>query len=316
MLLLDRATIANLATPDVALEAVRRAFTVLDRRECLTSQSTHLELPNGGELHIKGGWIQGSRWIAYKVATGAFPAGGNSGSTIVIDATDGSLAALIADDGLLTELRTAAAGALATELLARPDASSLAVIGTGVQARYQVRALRRVRRISHITVWGRDRDRAAAFAVEIGADIAVDAESAVKTSDIVLTVTSARSPVVQGAWLKPGTHVTAVGADAPGKRELDDDVLLVAHHIACDDVVLSSHVGELQHRPDQAARAIPLSAVVTARLTGRCSPDDITVSDLCGLGIEDVAITEAVLATLLGPDSSVADRASTGGGDV
>lgn len=128
------------------------------------------------------------------------------------------------DGRLITEMRTAAVSAAATKLLASPDAKILAILGSGVQARSHVEALRLVRRFEEIRVWSPNKSHAEDFAEEIGAK-AMSAEEAVRDADVIVTVTSSKVPVLRGAWLKPGCHVNAVGACRPDWRELDDDAM-------------------------------------------------------------------------------------------
>jgi ornithine cyclodeaminase/alanine dehydrogenase-like protein (mu-crystallin family) len=131
----------------------------------------------------------------------------------------------ILDGRLITEMRTAAVSAVATKLLSRPDAGTLAILGSGVQARSHIEALRLVRRFREIRVWSRTPDHARRFAAETGARACGSTEEAVRDADVVVTATSAVKPVLRGAWLRPGAHVNAVGACRPDWRELDDDAM-------------------------------------------------------------------------------------------
>jgi ornithine cyclodeaminase/alanine dehydrogenase-like protein (mu-crystallin family) len=151
--------------------------------------------------------------------------------TLVYDAGTGMLRMLIADGGLLTELRTAAAGALAADLLARPQARSAAVIGTGGQARYQLQALLEVRRVEQVAVWGRRQEAAGQYARDMsrpGVQVSAvnTARDAVAGADVVITATSSTMPLVEAAWLARGAHVTAVGSDMPHKNGAGQDVPL------------------------------------------------------------------------------------------
>ena len=287
--------VSKLVSRQDAFQAVANALLRLEQGRVLMPEQVALLLPGGGEVHIKGGYELGSQWFAFKVASGGFAGGNNEGFTIAMSAQTGKIVALMADRGWLTEVRTAAAGALATSLMARPDATRVAILGTGVQARHQVEALKALRPISEIFVWGRTPAHAHAFAGEVGGEVCATVEDAVRTADIVYTVTMARSPVLRGEWLAEGTHVTAIGADMVGKRELDEFCLERAHHIACDDVDLSRRVGELQYGGSSSERAVSLGAILANEVVGRCSAKDITVADLCGLGAEDVAMASLVM---------------------
>jgi ornithine cyclodeaminase/alanine dehydrogenase-like protein (mu-crystallin family) len=199
----------------------------------------------------------------------------------------GEALALI-DGRLITEMRTAAISAAATKVLAAPDAKVLAILGSGVQARAHVEALTRVRAFEEIRVWGRTRAHAERFAEEVGAR-AMAAEDAVRGADVIVTATAATEPILQGAWLKPGAHVNAIGWRGHTSRELDDaamaNVVVVesreAAHDQCGDVILSgariyAELGEIL-AGDRPARA-----------------DETTVFDSVGIAVEDIAAARLV----------------------
>ena len=138
------------------------------------------------------------------------------------------------------------------------------------------------------------------MAGDVGAEPVDDLAAAVAASDIIVTATSSRTPLLASAWVRPGTHVTAVGSDTPGKQELAADLLHRADVVVCDDRELAIHAGELQHaRVDVRERVITLGDVLTGRRPGRTSDRQISVADLCGLGAQDAAIAELVVARLL-----------------
>ncbi len=227
--------------------------------------------------------------------------------TMVHDAVTGALRMLIADGGLLTELRTAAAGAVAADLLARPGARSAAVIGTGGQARYQLLALLRVRPIEQVTVWGRRRQAAEQYQREMATAgvpvcIAATAREAVQRAEVVITATSSTGPLIEDGWLAHGAHVTAVGSDMPHKQELDPRILVAAGKYVPDSIDAAADSGELRHALEAGlleAGSVygELTAVASGRLAGRTADDELTVADLTGLGIQDAAV--AALAARL-----------------
>jgi thiomorpholine-carboxylate dehydrogenase len=199
----------------------------------------------------------------------------------------GEALALI-DGRLITEMRTAAVSAAATKVLAAPDAEALAILGSGVQARAHVEALRRVRAFAEMRVWGRTRAHAERFAAEVGARV-MEAEDAVRGADVIVTATAATEPVLRGAWLKPGAHVNAIGWRGHTSRELDDaamaNVVVVesreAAHDQCGDVILSgaqihAELGEIL-AGDKPARA-----------------EETTIFDSVGIAVEDIAAAQLV----------------------
>jgi ornithine cyclodeaminase len=300
MQVVDRATVAASVSWSDALDAARRAFRALADGAVDQPDQFEMRPDRGGELHIKGAYLRGSAVLCFKVATGGFPGAAPTGFTVVLDAATGEPRWLLADDGILTEMRTAAAGAVASAALARSDARRLLVVGSGGQARAQIHAHRETLPHLQVAVWGRDRARTVTLAADVGAEPADDLAAAVAASDIVVTATSSRRPLIHAAWVRPGTHLTAVGSDTTGKQELAADLLARAEVVVCDDVGLAAHAGELQHGDrDVRDRAVTLGEVLTDRRPGRTADEQITVADLCGLGAQDAAIAELVVARLL-----------------
>ena len=197
---------------------------------------------------------------------------------------------LVTMDGtLITEMRTGAVSAVATDRLARPDASVLAILGSGAQARSHLEALRLVRSFRHVRVWSPR--HAAAFAARFGVQEAASAEDAVRGADVVVVATLSRTPVLRGAWLSPGTHVNAVGAARPDWRELDDDVLAGAR------VFVESREAAGRESGDVAAsRGIvaEIGEVVAGSAAGRASATEMTVFKSVGVAVEDVAAATLV----------------------
>lgn len=286
--------------PD-AVEAVRQALIDLGRGNVIQPPPVEVRMPVSGELHVKGGHIHGSEWIVVKVATGGFPDGPPTGCLLLVDAATGAPRWVLDDRGWLTQQRTAAAGALSTLTFSRDDARNLLLLGTGGLGRALIQAHRAVAPHLDIHVAGRDRDRAAALATDLGVKEAGDLESAVRGADAIVTATNSRTPLFDAAWVQHGTHVTALGADTVGKRELPLALLEMADLVVCDSVATALHAGELQHAgkrvrdhavnwPDIAAKQVPAT-----RRDG-----SITIADLCGIGAEDAAIAQAALAGIGG----------------
>jgi len=199
------------------------------------------------------------------------------------------------DARLITEVRTAAVSAVATDYLARADASVLAIIGSGAQARSHLEALRLVREFREVRVWSPR--RAQAFAEEHGFDAAASAEEAVRGADVVVTATTSPTPVVYGEWLSPGTHINAVGAPRPEWRELDDEVLRRAK------VYVDSREAAMKESGDViAAREVlaEIGEVVSGAEQGRRSLEEVTLFKSLGLAVEDVATAELVYRNALG----------------
>ena len=213
---------------------------------------------------------------------------------------------MLLDNGYLTDVRTAAAGAVAADHLARKDAATVAILGGGMQARLQLEALKLVRPISVARLWSRDADKTRNVARELSEhlSIPIDAtagiEGAVNGADIIVTTTPSTEPLLKGEHLAPGQHVTAMGSDAHNKTELGADVIPRADIYVPDSLAQVRERGEL--RAAIAAGTVnssvefpELGAVVAGQQVGRTSDAQITVADLTGTGVQDTAI--AALAT-------------------
>ncbi|HVX31179.1 MAG TPA: NAD(P)-binding domain-containing protein [Nitrolancea sp.] len=203
---------------------------------------------------------------------------------------------LVSMDGrLITEARTAAVSAVATKYLARRDASVLAIIGSGVQARSHLEALRLVRDFRDVRVWSPR--NAAAFAREHGVRATTSAEEAARGADVIVTATTSRTPVVSGEWLSPGAHINAVGAPRPDWRELDDEALRRARIYVDSGDAAMTEAGDVI-----AAGAFfaELGAVVAGAQPGRTSAGEITLFKSLGLAVEDVATAELLYGKMSG----------------
>ncbi len=198
----------------------------------------------------------------------------------------------ILDGRLITELRTAAVSAVATRLLSSPGARRLAILGSGVQARAHVRALRLVRNFEEIRIWSRSPQHAKLLADEIGG-IATSAEEAVRDADVVVTVTSSAEPVLRGKWLKPGVLINAVGAVGPKRRELDDDAMRGAFVVDSREAALKESGDMLLARANIYAELGELLAATKPKPVA-----EITVFKSLGLAVEDLAAAKLVLDAL------------------
>ena len=316
MLHLTEGQIRNLVGPDQALEAMLGAFAALARGEVHQPFPIGLDLTDRrGEVHLKGAYVEGDPYFAFKVATGFYdnPSKGlptGSGLVLAFDAWTGLPAALLQDNGYLTELRTAGAGALSVDLLARRDARSVGFVGAGVQARFQLDAIARVRDLERVAVWSRSPERVAGFIEEMRERVpaeyvtAASPDEAVASSDIAVTVTPSREPLVSADSLHPGLHLTCVGSDQPGKQELDVGVFRQVDRIFVDHLEQCAAQGELQHaiargvlsRDDVATTLGHVAAVLKP---GRTDPEEVTLCDLTGVGVQDAAIASLTVSRAL-----------------
>jgi len=268
-----------------------------------------------GEVDVKTAYVPGLEGFAIKVSPGFFdnPKLGlpsTSGLMMVFSTRTGQLQALLLDNGYLTDLRTAAAGAVAARALARADAESVCILGAGLQARMQLRALALVRPIARATVWARDGGRAQQMALEMSAllglpvSAATDPAAAVGAADIIVTTTPATRPILRADWLRPGQHITAMGSDQHGKNEIDPAVFARARYVP-DRMSQTRELGELRVALQAGIVAAgtefaELGAVLAGTAPGRQSADEITLADLTGTGVQDTAIATLALEKAAG----------------
>jgi ornithine cyclodeaminase len=300
---------ANLKLEDL-IEPMQNAFKAFSRGD--SSDAIGFLRPNGGEVHIKSGFMQGSRVFAVKVSAGfqdnvarGLPVW--DGAVMAFDATTGALVAVVQDGGLLTDWRTAVAGAVASKALARDDAKTLGIIGTGIQGLWQPLAHHKLLEFDRLLIWGRNADKASAIKASLesqlpGVRIEVfhDLEPLVRESEIIVTATASLKPLICSDWVQPGTHITAVGADDEHKSELEPALLEKADLIVVDSKAVNQKYGDV-------ARALKLGVLEVSRLIelgtllenpnlGRSSSSQITVAKLVGLGVQDLAAVEVVLS--------------------
>ncbi len=204
-------------------------------------------------------------------------------ATILLNDPETGAPLAVMDGRLITEMRTAAGSAAATKLLAPPDAKILAILGSGVQARSHVKALRLVRNFEEIRVWSPNKSHAESFAKEISGK-AMSAEDAVRGADVIVTVTSSKMPILCGAWLKRGCHVNAVGACRPDWRELDDDTM-------GNVVFVDSREAALKESGDVILSRAKIYAELGEALAGKipARADEITIFKSLGMAVEDIA---------------------------
>jgi ornithine cyclodeaminase len=279
-----------------------------------------LDIPeHRGEMDVKTAYVPGIPSFALKVSPGFFdnPALGLpslNGLMILFSAKTGLVEAVLLDNGYLTDIRTAAAGAVAADHLARRDAMRAGIVGAGLQARLQLEALTLVRSIATATVWARDAAKAAAFAEraarELGIFIAVadSIEALCRASDVVVTTTPSTEPLVPVSALHPGLHITAMGADAEHKNELAPEILARADVYVADRQSQCARLGELHHALAAGLiaaerRFAELGEVVAGLTPGRLADDQVTVADLTGTGVQDTAI--ATLARKLAAERAM-----------
>ncbi len=281
MLYLTEADVRLLLPMPDAITMMRRAFEALQKGEALNQSRRRLVLPTGSVLHSMAG-AYGDYFGTKFYSTN--PKHGAHFLFVLYDAETAKPLALV-EANYLGQIRTGAASGYATDLMANPEAKVLGIIGSGYQARSQLEATRSVRpSISEVRVWSRDAEKRKIFADELGATAAKTAEEAVRGSDIVVTATNAKDPVIEDEWIRPGMHVNAMGSNVSSRRELPEALVRRADVIAVDsmeqarleagDLLLCNHWDNVVELKD---------------VTKSHNPGHVTIFESLGLGVEDVA---------------------------
>lgn len=301
MRIVELAEIEAVLDEDAALAAIEDGFRRMQQRGGVQlGEVVHLAFEDPpGDCHVKGGHITGDDVFVFKFATSFYrnPALGLSSSNgfmIVVSARTGEQLAMLRDQGYLTDMRTALAGAISARAIQRPGSRVLGIVGTGIQARMQAGMIRRLLGLEDVLVHGRSMDKAEAFAAEIGGR-AVDLPELCARADLIVTTTPSTTPWLRAEMVRPGTRIVAVGADTPGKQELETALTGRAR------VIVDSRGQCVDHgEAGWAVRAgliapgalIELGALLEEPVA--FAPDEVVVADLTGVAVQDIAIAKTV----------------------
>jgi alanine dehydrogenase len=308
-LVLTASEVMQVLDMDLALVAARDAFRAYGEGRVNMPPKAYLTLAHGdframyGEIFLPENHICGLKWVNVHPDN---PAKGllTVMAKILLNDPETGLEFADLDGTHITDYRTGAAGGVAAQYLARPDATRLGVVGAGAQSRTQVAAVLKVRHIQDIVIFDRHREHSQALADELGMTFGVKGRAATEVAeavtdrDIVVTTTPSRTPVVKREWVSAGTHINAIGADAAGKQELDPAILTGAK-VVVDDWAQASHSGEINvplARGDLVQEEVYgcLGDIVAGKKPGRVTPQEITVFDSTGLIIQDLALGLAI----------------------
>lgn len=313
MRILTEADLRQIIALDVeSVACVEDAFRALASGGVSMPPILRLDIPaERGEVDVKTAYIPGLDSFAIKVSPGFFnnPSIGlpsTNGLMIQFSAKTGLIEALLLDNGYLTDVRTAAAGAVAAKYLARKDAHLAAIFGAGMQAEMQLEALTLVRPITEARIWARNFDSAQKaarnFTEKLGIPVTAiaDAKEACDGTDIIVTTTPSETPLIKAEWLTPGQHITAMGSDAEHKNEIDPALFQRSIIYVADSLSQTRRLGELHHAISAGIVAADtvfpeLGQIVLNKAEFQRQAEDITFCDLTGTGVQDTAI--ARLAT-------------------
>jgi ornithine cyclodeaminase/alanine dehydrogenase-like protein (mu-crystallin family) len=309
LILIDREEVRQHLTYEVCIPIVRQAMIALSAGETRQHLRSIIPLAEGRMFGIMPGALGERAFFGAKLISvfpGNFAKGiqSHQGVVVLFDPDSGA-PVCIAHAGEVTAIRTAAASAVATDVLAPADATRLAILGYGEQAETHLRAMAQVRSLSSVTVWGRSPDLAAAFAVRMASETglsitaALDVQAAVAEADIVCTVSGAVEPILMGAWVRPGTHLNLVGSSRAGPVEVDNDLVVRSRFIADyrEGVLLQG----AEFLKAKAAGLIgdehivaEIGEVLSGKIEGRQSADQITVYKSLGHIVQDLASAQAL----------------------
>ena len=291
------------------IAAMERAFAAWSNGLAVVPPVGHLQFDDPpGDVCIKYGYVRGGDVYVVKVASGFYRNAdlglpSSNGMMTLFSSRSGEPRALLLDEGILTDARTGAAGAVAARYLAPRKVDRIGMVGTGIQAREQLRYLADVTPCRDVLAWGRDPKRRARFVADAAAmGFAVvptdDLARLAGESNLIVTTTPSREALIERAWVLPGTHITAVGSDGDGKQELATEILRDAACVVADSVVQCADFGEVGCAVRvgllDADDVVELGAMVADGHPRPCGDDEITVADLTGVAVQDLEAARAV----------------------
>jgi ornithine cyclodeaminase len=267
-----------------------------------------------GEVHIKYGFIKGGEHYVIKVASGFYenhllglPSG--NGLMLLFDQKTGILLCILLDEGHLTDVRTAIAGAIAAKYLAPNRVNKIGIIGTGIQARLQLQYLKDIVTCRNVLVWGRGKDQLNRYKNDMKAEgfnieLTQDTSDIEKQCNLIVTVTPSKVPLLRGDNLRPGTHITAVGSDTAEKQELNASILKKADIVVADSIEQCMMRGEIYKSIEAGMiskdKVVELGNIIACSSKGRTSEEQLSVADLTGVAVQDIMIASAVYKTFSG----------------
>ena len=308
-----RAALADTGLRQAARSAIKDGFVAYSAGEVTVPPVGHLGLPDvDGECHIKYGWIRGDDVYLVKIASGFYrnaalglPSG--NGMMLLFSARTGAPEAILLDEGFLTDVRTAIAGAIAAEALARTRVDCIGIVGGGIQARLQLRELALVSTCRNVQVSTRSQSAFDALVADLSDtdfrfERADSIEGLCDAARLIVTTTPATEPFVRAKWVQAGTHITCMGSDGGGKQELHADVFARADVSVVDSLDQCLAFGDTSYAITAGIVKedvpVELGAILSGRHPGRTDADQITVADLTGVAVQDIAIAKAVWARL------------------
>ncbi len=285
---------------------IEEAFISLSKGKTVMPPIMRIDIEKyHGESDVKAAYVEGLDSFAIKIASGFFdnPKLGlpsSNGLMVLLDSKTGVIKSVLLDEGYLTDTRTAIAGAIASKYLSNKEANSVGIIGAGIQARLQLKAIMLVRKINKINIWARDQVKVTQFLdnlkdLKIDINISESCKDLASISDIIITTTPSKKPLLEFDWIKKGTHITAMGSDAEQKNELHPMMIKLCDKYVPDSQLQTTILGELNHAIKENLissndKFNDLGSIIIDPTLGRKNKEDITICDLTGTGVQDTAI--------------------------
>lgn len=311
--ILTKEQIANVLIMDEVILSVEEAYKLFSEKKVMLPPVLSFDIEKfHGEIDIKSGYDLVDGIVGVKIASGyannqqnySIPNG--LATILLFDVKNGTPIAIM-EGGLITDMRTGAAGAVSAKYLANPFSKKVAIVGTGIIARWELEALSRVFQLEEVFVWGRHEANLNQYITDMKKKIPLtytactDLEQCVSQADIIITTTSSKQMLIQSQWVKPGTHIACIGADMPGKQEIDPALFQQAKVIV-DSVDQCVERGEVQHALKSGIisrdNLIEMGEVILGVKPGRESTDELTIFDSTGLSIQDITTAKKVVALL------------------
>ena len=314
MITIDLDQIKDLINIEILVQRIEEGFIQYSNGNCVVPPVGELLFDNpNGEVHIKSGYVIGGDYYVIKIASGfknnylrGIPNG--QGMMLLFNQGTGEPLAVIKDEGYLTDIRTAIAGLICAKTLSN-EINRIGIIGTGNQARLQAQFLKHISDCRDIVLWGRNKkntEKCKEDLTQLGFLVKIVSlpNQVAKSCNLIITTTSSKTPLLKKLEINEGTHITAVGSDTPFKNELEPSILSMANIVVADSISQCLHRGEISHAIKKndiiKDKIIELGSVLSGLKTGRTQKEQITVSDLTGVAIQDLNIAEFIYEKYLG----------------
>jgi len=305
---INRDEILSIVKDIDVIAAMEKGFIEYSNGNCVVPPVGELLFEkNNGETHIKYGYIKDEQYYVIKIASGFYdnPKLGipsSQGLMLVFNQKTGETEAVLLDEGHLTNIRTAAAGALAAKYFAPKNIKAVGMIGTGIQGKLQLQYLQKYTPCNEVWIWDINKESTLKYQSEMGKDfnihIAKNTAELAQNCNLIITSTPAQNALLQAKDIQAGTHITAIGSDTPEKQELESDILAKADIVVSDSIAQSKSRGEIfravQNCSISHEKVIELGTAIQQKHLHRITDNQITITDLTGVAVQDIMIAQSV----------------------